>query len=130
MSTLLASYVYRSDLLGFGMFSGLPSIFKGWNAVHIPHTCPADSICQLLGQDSTPVIRRPHLRPSRDRTGPARQRAATLFPQDDPNLRTIADPPAAPVHCTGQRRKLHRTAIHELRHHIPRELERLKSVRM
>ncbi len=38
MSTLLASdrVVYRSDWAGFGMFSGVPSVCRGWNAVRVP----------------------------------------------------------------------------------------------
>ena len=38
MSTLFASdrVVYRSDWAGFGMFSGVPRVCKGWNAVRVP----------------------------------------------------------------------------------------------
>jgi len=38
MRTLFASdrVVYRSDWAGLLMFSGLPSDFKGWNAIRVP----------------------------------------------------------------------------------------------
>ena len=38
MSTALASdwAVHRSDWLGFGMFSGVPTVYKGWNLVRVP----------------------------------------------------------------------------------------------
>jgi hypothetical protein len=38
MCTLSASdwAVHRPDCLGFGMFSGVPSVWKGWSAVRVP----------------------------------------------------------------------------------------------
>ena len=39
LSTLLESdwVIYPEDWAGFGMFSGVSSVCKGWNAVRVPH---------------------------------------------------------------------------------------------